>query len=186
MLTAEVVTEHMSKSSADSTRFPDDQSFLAAITEMLLYGRLAQYKVRAVLEALDAFAHTSKSEVQPLPLGLTIEHVMPQTWLTHWPLSVEEMLDPIKEQKAIQRRECLINTLGNLTLITGSLNPALSNSAWIIKRPELLKFSKLNLTQYFHGKDADLWSETAIETRTAYLYDQLAQIWPTLPKPAVA
>ena len=78
------------------------------------------------------------------------------------------------------------NTLGNLTLITGSLNPALSNSAWIIKRPELLKFSKLNLTQYFHGKDADLWSETAIETRTAYLYDQLAQIWPTLPKPAVA
>jgi hypothetical protein len=186
VLTAEVVTEHMSKSSADSTRFPDDQSFLAAITEMLLYGRLAQYKVRAVLEALDAFAHTSKSEVQPLPLGLTIEHVMPQTWLTHWPLSVEEMLDPIKEQKAIQRRECLINTLGNLTLITGSLNPALSNSAWIIKRPELLKFSKLNLTQYFHGKDADLWSETAIETRTAYLYDQLAQIWPTLPKPAVA
>jgi hypothetical protein len=187
-LTAEAVVEHMSKSTADSTRYPDDKSFQAAITELPLYGRLAQYKVRAVLEALDAFAHTSKSEVQPLPPGLTIEHAMPQTWTTHWPLAEKDKtesetgkLDPLKEQKAIQRRERLINTLGNLTLITGSLNPALSNSAWTIKRPELLKFSKLNLTQYFHGDNAANWNEEAIEKRTGYLYGQLVQIWPTLP-----
>ncbi|MBB0025882.1 DUF262 domain-containing protein [Ralstonia pickettii] len=190
-LTADALAEHMGKSAADSTRYPDDKSFHAAIAGLPLYGRLAQYKVRAILEALDAFAHTSKSEVQPLPSGLTIEHVMPQTWKTHWPLLDQDKidpetgkLDPLSEQKAIHRRERLINTLGNLTLITGSLNPSLSNSPWTTKRPELLKFSKLNLTQYFHGDHAGNWGEDAIEKRTAHLYDQLVQIWPALPSAA--
>ncbi|MEC4723279.1 DUF262 domain-containing HNH endonuclease family protein [Noviherbaspirillum sp. CPCC 100848] len=188
VLTAEALAEYMGKSAADSTRYPDDKSFQAAIGDLPLYSRLAQYKVRAVLEALDAFAHTSKSEVQPLPAGLTIEHVMPQAWQKYWPLSEKEKIDPetglhdpIREQKAVQRRERLVNTVGNLTLITGSLNPSLSNSAWAVKRPELLKFSKLNLTQYFHEKDADVWSEDAIERRTAHFFRQLVQIWPSLP-----
>lgn len=188
VVSAAAVSEHMRKSSADSIRYPDDQSFAAAITNLPLYGRLAQYKVRAILEALDVYAYTSKSEAQPLPPGLTIEHVMPQSWYTHWPISESDTTDagaaerdPIKEQKAQQRRERLVNTLGNLTLITGSLNPSLSNSAWANKRPELKKFSKLNLNQYFHGTEADEWDETAIERRTAYLFEQLARIWPALP-----
>ena len=154
---------------------------------MPLYGRLAQYKVRAILEALDAYAHSSKSEWQPLPSGLTIEHVMPQTWQTHWPLTDADKVNPetgepdqIAEQNAIQRRNRLVNNLGNLTLITGSLNPSLSNSSWVSKRPELLKFSKLNLTQYFHGEEAKDWCESAIEKRMNYLLNQLLEIWPSL------
>jgi hypothetical protein len=187
-ITAASVAEQMARSSGDSTRFPDDKTFRAAITDLPLYGRLSQGKVRAVLEALDAAALTSKSEVQPLPSGLTIEHVMPQAWITHWSLDGNDVVDPetknpdpLRKQKAVQRRDRLINTLGNLTLITGSLNPSLSNSYWDIKRPELLKFSKLNLTQYFHGKDADTWDESAIEKRTEHLFEQLAIVWPALP-----
>jgi hypothetical protein len=113
---------------------------------------------------------------------------MPQAWITHWSLDGNDVVDPetknpdpLRKQKAVQRRDRLINTLGNLTLITGSLNPSLSNSYWDIKRPELLKFSKLNLTQYFHGKDADTWDESAIEKRTEHLFEQLAIVWPALP-----
>ena len=148
---------------------------------MPLYNRLAQYKVRAILEALDAYAPDAKSEAIPLPLGLTIEHVMPQAWANHWSLADEDKADPVAEQKAVTRRERLINTLGNLTLITGSLNPSLSNSDWATKRPELLKFSKLNLNQYFHGGDAEQWNEEAIEKRTRHLYSLMAKIWPPLP-----
>lgn len=189
-LTADAITEYMAKSVADSTRYPDNEFFLNALKNQSLYGRLAQYKVRAVLEALDAFAHTSKSELQPLPSGLTIEHVMPQTWQSHWPLAEQDKVDPetgefnlLREQNANQRRNMMINTLGNLTLITGSLNPSLSNSPWTSKRPELLKFSKLNLTQYFHSHEAETWCEEAIEKRTVYLCNQVIQIWPTLPTP---
>ena len=184
-LSATSVADYLRKSSAESAVFPDDTAVHSAIVELPLYGRLAQYKVRAVLEALDAFAHTSKSEAQALPPGLTIEHVMPQTWTTHWPLAevdrVDEAtgnLDPLKEQRSTLRRHRLVNTIGNLTLITGSLNPSLSNSAWDTKRPELLKFSKLNLTQYFHGTEASQWDESAIEKRTSYFSAQLTKIWP--------
>jgi hypothetical protein len=193
VLSAEAVGEHMAKSNADSIRYPDDQSLSAAVADLPLYGRLAQPKVKAILEALDGYAHTSKSEVQPLPSGLTIEHVMPQAWAAHWPLDKCVSInpntgerDPIKEQKAQLRRDRLINTLGNLTLITGSLNPSLSNSGWAKKRPELMKFSKLNLTQYFHGAEADDWNEAAIERRTVYLCDHLIRIWPALPQAEAA
>lgn len=175
------VVDYMAKSSAESTRFPDDRAFEAAIADWPLYNRLAQYKVRAILEALDAYATVAKSESLPLPSGLTIEHVMPQSWVVHWPLAETDKADPVAEQKAIQRRERLINTIGNLTLITGSLNPALSNGSWVTKRPELLKFSKLNLTQYFHGEDAATWNESAIERRTNTLSMQMSRIWPMLP-----
>jgi hypothetical protein len=103
---------------------------------------------------------------------------MPQTWSTYWPLSSEPKVDPVTEQKLIARRNALVNTLGNLTLITGSLNPALSNSSWGVKRPELLKFTKLNLNQYFHSPEASAWDETAIRSRSEYLFSQIIRIWP--------
>ncbi|NTV11134.1 MAG: HNH endonuclease, partial [Zoogloea sp.] len=184
-VTAANVTEYMAKSTADSTLFPDNRMFEKAATDFPLYNRLAQYKVRTILEALDTYALDPKSETIPLPSGLTIEHVMPQKWKDNWPISpIGYTDDPIKELDREIRRESLINTLGNLTLITGSLNPSLSNSDWATKRPELLKFSKLNLTQYFHGKDAEQWDEDAIQKRTSHLYLQMAEIWPYLPSTA--
>lgn len=176
-VTAANVEAYLRKSQSDSSRYPDDAELRTAIFSQGLYGRLAQYKVRAVLEALDAAAYTTKSEAIPLPDGLTIEHVMPQTWETHWPLPAEVKSDPLKAKTAGDRRNMLLNSLGNLTLITHSLNPSLSNSKWSIKRPELLKFAKLNLTQYFHGPDADNWNEEAIERRSEYLFNQLVKIW---------
>ena len=80
----------------------------------------------------------------------------------------------------------MLNTLGNLTLITGKFNSSLQNAAWANKRPELLKYSKMNLTRYFHGKEADDWDETAIRARTESLFAQLLRIWPDASKVASA
>jgi hypothetical protein len=49
---------------------------------------------------------------------------MPQGWREHWPLG--EGTDA--ETRAYRDR--IVHTLGNLTLVTGNLNPSLSNSAW--------------------------------------------------------
>ncbi len=179
-ISVELVTDYLSKSNADSSRFPDDKAFETAVCELPLYGRLAQYRVRAILEALELQAQSSLSPVFALPAELTIEHVMPQTWQTYWQLSDGDRADPVSEQKASQRRDRLINTIGNLTLVTSSLNPSLSNSAWSDKRPELLKYGKLNLMQYFHGAEADTWDEGKIETRSCHLLAQIKEIWPTI------
>jgi len=154
------------------------------VFEWPLYGRIAQYKVRAVLEALETASQSTKSPVLALTGKLTIEHVLPQTWQAHWPLPVEVKGDPITEQKAIARREVMLNTLGNLTLITGSFNSSLQNAAWSVKRPELLKYAKLNLTQFFHGSEADDWNEGTIQKRTEHLFKLLLQIWPDSSKVA--
>jgi hypothetical protein len=172
------VKEFLSRGTGDSVRFPDDREFTTAASNLPMYGRLAQYKVRPILEALDEISYHRKSEIQALPSGLEIEHVMPRSWNTHWKLSSDIQNDPLEFQRASERRDALINTIGNLTLINGTLNSAQSHSPWSIKRPELLKFSKLNLNQYFHGPDAEVWDESAIRKRTDYLVAQLRTIWP--------
>ena len=109
-----------------------------------------------------------------------IEHVLPQTWQTHWPLPASAVVDPVTEQKATTRREVMLNSLGNLTLITGSFNSSLQNAAWPDKRPELLKYGKLNLTQYFHGAAADDWNESAIRERSNHLLQLMVKVWPSV------
>ena len=88
------------------------------------------------------------------------------------------------EREAIAKRQVVLNTLGNLTLITGPFNSSLQNAAWGAKRPELLKYSKINLTQYFHGPEADEWDEVAIRKRTEHLFKLLLQVWPDASKVA--
>ena len=75
----------------------------------------------------------------------------------------------------------MLNTLGNLTLITGSFNSSLQNAAWTDKRPELLTYGKLNLTQYFHGAEANEWNEVAIRKRGEHLVKLLVRTWPEAP-----
>lgn len=104
---------------------------------------------------------------------------MPQSWATNWPLPDDVLADPEKAQEARLHRYQLVDTLGNLTLITHSLNPSLSNGAWEAKRPELLKFSKLNLTRYFYDDaNAKTWDEGAILTRGANLAEAMIALWP--------
>lgn len=73
----------------------------------------------------------------------------------------------------------------NLTLITDALNPSLSNGAWETKRPELLKFSRLNLTRYFFDDaHAGVWDESAIARRGAILAEVMMGIWPDVERQA--
>lgn len=174
------VADYLGKNAGDSTRFPDDAEFGRAIMDRPLYLNLSQKKVRAILAALDAQAYNRKSEAQALPEGLTIEHVMPQAWMQNWPIPDSAKVDPVSELKFANQRHLLVNTLGNLTLITDSLNPSLSNGPWDKKAPELRKFAKLNLTQYFH--DVSEWDEAAISKRGEKLLGDALKIWPNVDK----
>ena len=49
-----------------------------------------------------------------------------------------------------EQRDRLKHTLGNLTLVAGSLNPALSRSAWEVKKAELLRCGQPGLSRELH------------------------------------
>lgn len=169
----------LSKSDSDSSRMPDDIELKSQLLQRPMYGRIAQYKLRMVLEAIDSASHHSKAEFMPIQKNLTIEHILPDKWEKHWPLEKEgKSAEDILEQESC--RNTLKNTIGNLTLVTNSLNPAISNGSWQTKRPEILKYSKSNLNRYFQPETEDnlsVWNEDKILERADILADLFIQVW---------
>jgi hypothetical protein len=113
---------------------------------------------------------------------MSIEHVLPQTWVTHWALAdgrkapIDQVTGVDEEMNvAIARRRAALHTLGNLTLITIPGNTAASNSAFQDKK-EWLRLSLLALNLAIIEKP--FWDETTITARAESLADLAIMIWP--------
>ena len=87
----------------------------------------------------------------------------------------------------MEERERLKHTLGNLTLVTGSLNPAMGKAGWGDKKHYLAR-SLLTLNRGVcdaenwqeWGLSAPLpvtWNEITIESRSRFLADQINRLW---------
>lgn len=108
---------------------------------------------------------------------------MPVTWETHWPLPDGRMSKNLQDRLLgdepdpdADRRDQLIHTIGNLTLLTQPLNSSLQNGAWIDKQPEITKQSALALNREF--LDYPEWNEARIEERGRNLLTHALEIWP--------
>jgi len=66
-------------------------------------------------------------------------------------------------------------------LLTQPLNSSVSNSAFDIKKPEILKNSALALNRHFQDKTS--WDEAAITARAELLFAHACEKWP-FPRPA--
>jgi hypothetical protein len=94
---------------------------------------------------------------------------MPQNWRKHWPADLTEQQE--------KERNHLIQTLGNLTLVTQSLNSKLSNGPWSNKREHLLKHDDLFITRDA-VRSGEEWDEAAIRSRSTEMVDQILALWP--------
>lgn len=168
---AKAVRDFLLAQDAESTRWPSDEEFEKAWLNRPLYGLLTQARVRIVLEALELAMYTGKSEKILIESKLTIEHLLPQEWEKHWPLPKEPSTDD-----ATKRREILLHTLGNLTLVTDKLNPALSNGPWLDKKAALAEHSLLAMNHKLTAQE--VWGELAIDSRGKELFDLAKKIWP--------
>jgi hypothetical protein len=126
-----------------------------------------------ILEALEAGLNTNKTEVRPVPRKLAIEHLMPREWEKHWPIVVNGDSGGSQEGRA-ELRESLLESIGNLSLLTKSLNPAVFNGTWTKKRSDILKHSALNLNRTL----PENWNEEGIMARTQNLLAVALKIWP--------
>lgn len=159
----------------DSQCWPDDETFARDWCHRRLYQGRNTGKVRAVLEALELSMRGSKQESLVLPDGLTVEHVLPQQWQTHWPLAE---VTPENQE----RRGRLLHSIGNLTLVTQAFNSALSNEPFAVKRQEIVTTSLLMLNTHFQRyDDNDAWDEDEVVARADSLFAYALKIWP-LPK----
>lgn len=184
---SERIVQALSDSRGESSEWPRDEQFRESWNAGGTYQVLQSGRLLHLLSRLDESYLTSKSEAILIKTGLTIEHLMPQTWVEFWPLqsgakglTYEELedadpADPVAI--ATKRRNALIHSIGNLTILTQALNPAISNSSWKAKKPQIMKYSLLPINQLLH--DQDVWNEDTIEQRSKDLFKIALKLWPS-------
>jgi hypothetical protein len=172
----DVLIEFLARQTAESQVWPSDVVFRQAFLDLPVYTLLTRGRVRVVLEALEDDMRGPKTEDEFVTRGkLTVEHVMPQAWALHWPLPAG--VEPVRAELDRNR---LLQTFGNLTLATSSLNSTMSNHSWADKRKHLDENSVLLLNKWIlsQAPEAAGWSEEDIRARSEALFDRALRIWP--------
>lgn len=175
---------------ADTYIFPNDDMFLNAIlsSDVFTYAGV-QKLTNYVLENIEYKIRTNKQENIKIVSKLTLEHIMPQSWCQYWALNEKKYsADDVKKSRStsswsrteedteIVNRCALINTFGNLTLLTQSLNSdkEVSNKGFDVKGPKIVEQSSLELNKYFKRPK---WDENEIKKRGNCLFEYAKDIW---------
>lgn len=167
------VRAFLTSGDAEVNRWPDDDELERAWMAIPATRKLTVKRVRMVLEALENQLRTDKTEKITLTDKLTIEHLMPKSWDAHWPLTVTAGQTTGETTAARNER---IHTFGNLTLLTGKLNPAVSNGPWDKKRSKIAAHSALALNRALG--DFEDWDDRTIQKRGKALFKLAAKVWP--------
>jgi hypothetical protein len=169
-------------SDGDAVRFPNDGEFGKQILERKQYGNIQQSRLRYILGELEVATRDKFDEAAGLPNDLTIEHILPDAWMDHWPMpdgttaSGDLRAGMTESQlKLIEDREALKHTLGNLTLLTEARNPSLGNLNFDTKRDALRK-SLLKMNREI--AELSSWTEESIRTRAGRLANLANKVWP--------
>jgi hypothetical protein len=166
-----------------SQEWPTDQDLSDAWMDRAVYKELRPVKVAAILRVLELASRTPKQESTwtPVPEALTVEHVLPQAWEGggHYPLEDEG------DEKRL-RRNRLVQTFGNLTLLTQPLNSSVSNgpfldfehSGKIVEgKRSGFRGSLLLLNSYFLHPTLTAWSDDQIIERGRNLLSCALRVW---------
>ena len=166
--------------------WPKDSDIEGAFLTRQFYGGPSQFRIRLLFGAID---HQLRSEDPNEPHAvihyddLQIEHVMPQTWEKHWPVTdgdgglvSKDEADPTWLALSSERRRA-VDRIGNLTLVTGTFNREVSNLGWAVKRPEFQKQKSLVINYDIAKREA--WGEDAIRARALFLAAAANRLWPS-------
>ncbi|MFD6445911.1 DUF262 domain-containing protein [Promicromonospora sp. NPDC060204] len=181
------VRNYLDKQTADARLWPSDVDVVKVLPSVKLYGNVRRSRIRVVLEAVERSLWLAKHDLQSIPAGLEIEHVMPQGWRTHW--------QPMRlSPEAAAERDLRVNRIGNLTLLSKSLNASLSNRPWtddatlkvetgkseagLGKRSLIQKYSQLVLSKNLTDEHPEAWTDDDIEVRSIFLAERICEVWP--------
>lgn len=189
---AEVGTElrwYLSEQTAETRIWPSDASVKANFPNARIYYSIKQARIKAVLRAVEQhLLQSSRMHEQVMvPTALDVEHIMPRRWRTYWDTT------PPLDMEAASKRDWRLDTVGNLTLVTTSLNSSLSNRPWMDGSPDALRegghpgkgkrtllsaSSVLLLNKRVVDGSTTEWTEEDIERRGAWITGVICEVWP--------
>lgn len=132
----------------------------------------------------------NKADIEMLKYSYSLEHMMPQKWQDNWSVSVQPVYDEnnmliTDMKKAEEVRQSCIYMIGNMTLLTTSLNSSLKNYEFSRKvngegkKNGVAKYADLLITKEVldNYKNDPIWDERKIRERTKDIYNEVIQIW---------
>jgi hypothetical protein len=178
----QTIKEYFASQRSEVAYWPDDNEVRRELEAMPVYRKLSRARIRMVLESIeDHWRGWIPGQVSAAGMRIrrgtyAIEHVMPQSWLKHWPL-LPGGLEP--------ERDARIHRLGNLTLLTKKLNSTVSNGPWLgeggkaahLQEKDVVLLNSRLLKEY----SSKQWDETGIDQRTRQAIDAILAIWPVPP-----
>lgn len=160
-----------------SLRMPSDKELRDYVHD---YSGLSAGKAKCILYLLESKLRTKKSALTLRAFSeYSLEHLMPQKWQSYW---MPDDIDEDAKEDFIAERNSVVNTLGNLAIITQKLNASISNAAWTKKKNGAGNHD--GLVEYaadlFTIKDAICkteWNEDTISERADWIADKAIEIW---------
>lgn len=172
------VEQYLTGQVSTSTYWPGDEEVRSSLQRVHFYQKFSQPMQRVFLQAVEdwhrgyAAGGRSKTGIRVHRDKQQVEHLLPRTWQTHW---------PVADAAAGAERDDSVHRLGNLTLLTGPLNASVSNAAWLGdrgKRAGLRSHDVLLMNRAVIDDSANGWDETKITERTDAMITALLETWP--------
>ena len=161
------------KSAGDATTYiPDDSELRYGIEN----SKLINLQSKGIIYLIESKIRPINSSVALLGFNqYSLEHLMPKKWKNNWP--------PCATDDLARQRDSVLLTLGNLAIITQSLNASIRDAAWSIKKAgngnekpglDLCASGLCTLRDALTKPD---WNETEISIRSQWLFNQASIIW---------
>lgn len=180
-----LVQRHLLEGTGPAVVWPDDSVLERSWLTRPVYNELKAQRVAMVLKALNADLHSTKQEPIAFTGDLTVEHVLPVGWAPPaWPDPPELPAPGPEDEPAVDRRNRMLHTFGNLTLLTQALNSSVSNGPYSAKRPEITEQSLIRLNAWFQRVEA--WDEDAVQERGRALLEVAKRVWSRPATPAAS
>ncbi len=150
------------------------------VKQGFLNSKIVNKQTRGIIYLIESIIRIKdKSKHSTGLLGLnrySLEHIMPKKWENHWDI------DRSFTDEERQNRNNKLLTLGNLAIITSSLNSSIRDSNWNKKKNGTDKHS--GLIKFTSGIETineylqyDNWNEDKIEERAEFLYKNAMEVW---------
>ena len=167
---AEALRKALEANDEATTYMPGDAEVRSAFEESCLYN----LQSKGVLYLLESAIRPGMSSTALLGFNqYTLEHMMPKKWRNKWGALDEE---------AATRRDRKLLTLGNLAIITHSLNASIRDADWTTKKQgkgykDGLALCAAGLATMAGALEKESWGEDDIADRAEWLADKALEVW---------
>ncbi len=171
VVTADSLLQKLKESNDSTTYIPGKEELRRGFE----YSKLINLQSKGVIYMIESSIRPSGSSTALLGFEqYSLEHLMPKKWRNHW--------EACSNDEEARNRDSKILTLGNLAIITQSLNASIQDAPWAMKKTGKGAKPGLNvcasgLVTLFDTLSLDKWDVQSISTRANWLFQKAEEIW---------